>query len=55
MEQGRDSRNDIDGTTLPMREEKQEMHLQTLLQQASVAAAAASAQSFAGISGQWGC
>ena len=47
MEQDRDSRNDIDGITLPMRGGEQEMHLQTLLQQASVAAAAAAAQSFA--------
>ena len=47
MEQDRDSRNDIDGITLPMREEKLEMHLQTLLQQTSVAEAAAAAQSFA--------
>ena len=47
MEQDRDSRNDIDGITLPMREEKLEMHLQTLLQQTSVAAAAVAAQSFA--------
>ena len=43
----RNSRNDIDGTALPMREEKQEMHLQTPLQQTNVAAAAAAAQSFA--------
>ena len=47
MEQDRDSWNDIDGITLPVMEEKQEMHLQTLLQQTIVAEAAVAAQSFA--------
>ena len=48
------SRNDIDGITLPMREEKLEMHLQTLLQQTSVAAAAVAAQSFARVAAVYG-